>query len=184
MTQGDRVLINAASSSVGLAAIELANIAGATPIAATRDKSKAERLLQAGAQHVIVTREEDIAQRLANITAGQGVNLVFDAVAGEAVAQLAGATAFQGRYIIYGALSGEPTPLPIGPSFQNHLTFRTFTLDPARIDQQPALDHISAAVTKGTLRPKLDRVFEIENIVEAFEYLESNRQFGKIVVTV
>jgi NADPH:quinone reductase-like Zn-dependent oxidoreductase len=72
LTKGDFIIIPAASSSVGLAAIQLANYAGATPIAFTRTSVKRERLLEAGAAHVIATEEEDMLQEVMRITNGNG----------------------------------------------------------------------------------------------------------------
>ncbi|WP_310739313.1 zinc-binding dehydrogenase [Microbispora sp. H10830] len=72
---GDTVLINAASSSVGLAAIQVANHIGAVPIATTRTHAKRQRLLDAGAAHVIATEEEDLVKEVAAVTSGGGVEL-------------------------------------------------------------------------------------------------------------
>jgi NADPH:quinone reductase len=69
---GDFVLISAASSSVGLAAIELTNLAGAKPIATTRSSSKKQAILDAGAYAVIASQEENLSQRVAEITNGKG----------------------------------------------------------------------------------------------------------------
>jgi len=80
-TKGDVVVITAASSSTGLAAIQLANLVGATPIAATRTAAKRDSLLAAGAAHVIVTDEEPLAARMRELTGGAGARLVFDPVA-------------------------------------------------------------------------------------------------------
>ena len=78
---GDFVIIPAASSSVGLAAIQIANYAGATPIALTRTSEKKQRLLEAGAPHVIATQEQDIVAEVMRITAGNGARVAFDPVA-------------------------------------------------------------------------------------------------------
>ncbi len=113
MGPGDFVLIPAASSSVGLAAIQLANLCKATPIAATRKADKKKALLEAGAADVIVTEEEDLVKRVLDLTKGRGVNIVFDPVAGPFVQMLAKATAPGGTIYLYGALAAEPTPFPL-----------------------------------------------------------------------
>ncbi|HMO69416.1 MAG TPA: zinc-binding dehydrogenase, partial [Novosphingobium sp.] len=79
---GDVVAINAASSSVGLAAIQIARAHHAVPVAITRGRDKAAALAAAGAAHVIVSDEEDVAARLLEITGGAGGDIVFDSVAG------------------------------------------------------------------------------------------------------
>ena len=81
-TVGDYVIIRAASSSVGLAAIQLANWAGATPIAATRRSAKRQALLDHGAKHVIATEESDLVAEVMKITGGKGARIVFDPVGG------------------------------------------------------------------------------------------------------
>lgn len=181
---GEHVVITAASSSVGLAAIQLANLAGAIPIAVTRDNGKADRLRQAGAAHVIVTGEEEIGAAIRRLTKGKGAELVIDAVAGAGITALASAIAFQGRYILYGILSGEPTPLPVASLFASQLTIRPWVLDPAIADLRGAITDITRAIESGQIRPVVDRVFDLDDVVEAYRYLESNRQFGKIVLAI
>ena len=111
LTKGDTILIPAASSSVGLAAIQIANRVGAVPVALTRGKSKRHALLDAGAAHVIVTDEQDLVKEVLGITDGKGARVVFDPVGGPTFAKLLQATAQLGILFLYGALSPEPTPL-------------------------------------------------------------------------
>jgi NADPH:quinone reductase-like Zn-dependent oxidoreductase len=82
LTKGDFIIIPAASSSVGLAAIQLASYAGATPIAFTRTSAKRDRLLESGAAHVIATEEDDMLQEVMRITDGKGARVIFDPVGG------------------------------------------------------------------------------------------------------
>lgn len=180
--RGEHVVITAASSSVGLAAIQFVNLAGAIPIAVTRNRSKADQLRTAGARHVIVAGEEEIGTATRRLTNGKGAELVIDAVAGAGINDLAAAIAFQGRYVLYGILSREPTPLPVAALFANHLTIRTSVLDPSIIDLSGAIADIVKAVEEGGIRPNIDKVFELADIVDSFRYLESNEQFGKIVL--
>jgi NADPH:quinone reductase-like Zn-dependent oxidoreductase len=78
LSRGDTVLIPAASSSVGLAAIQIANRVGAVPVALTRGPSKRQALLDAGAAHVIATDEQDLVKEVLEIAGGQGSRVVFD----------------------------------------------------------------------------------------------------------
>ncbi len=105
VTQGDFVIIPAASSSVGLAAIQIANYAGASSIALTRSSAKRAQLLEAGAAHVIATEEEDLLQEVKRITGGRGARVVFDPIGGPNFSKLISALAFQGIAYIYGALA-------------------------------------------------------------------------------
>src|SRR3954471_10961781 len=111
LTKGDTVLIPAASSSVGLAAIQIANRVGAVPVALTRGRSKRQALRDAGAAHVITTDEQDLVKEILGITGGKGARVVFDPVGGPTFAKLVQATAQLGILFLYGALSPEPTPL-------------------------------------------------------------------------
>ncbi len=180
---GDTVLITAASSGTALAAIEIANHVGATTIATTRTPAKKDRLLEAGAAHVIVTSEEDVVERTKAFTGGRGADLVFDPVAGEGVRELAEATAEGGALVIYGALDTKETPFPLwfAPTMRMFNAF-SITLNPERLRRANAF--VRAGIRGGSFRSRVDRTFPLDDVVEAHRYLESNRQFGKIVLTV
>src|SRR3954447_12410100 len=105
LTKGDTILIPAASSSVGLAAIQIANRVGAVPVALTRGQSKRQALRDAGAAHVITTDEQDLVKEVMGITGGQGARVVFDPVGGPTFNKLVQATARGGVLFLYGALS-------------------------------------------------------------------------------
>lgn len=109
--EGDTVLIPAASSSVGIAAIQIANMVGATPIALTRTSEKRAALEQLGAAHVIATREQDLVAEVNSLTKGCGARVVFDPVGGPTVAKLMAAMSRLGILFQYGALSPEATVL-------------------------------------------------------------------------
>src|SRR5262245_30000878 len=85
LTKDDTILIPAASSSVGLAAIQIANKVGAVPVAMTRGQSKRKNLLDAGAAHVIASDAQDLVKEVLRITGGKGARLVFDPVGGPTV---------------------------------------------------------------------------------------------------
>ncbi|WP_233886348.1 zinc-dependent alcohol dehydrogenase family protein [Paraburkholderia flagellata] len=180
------VVVSAASSSVGLAAIQVARQVGARPIATTSSSDKREALLEAGAVDVIATREESLKERLLDISGG-GVQCAFDAVGGPAVTDLADAMRPGGTLVIHGALSPEGTPFPLKVALKKSLTFRGFVY--TEVTQNPitlarAQDFISAGARAGFLRPQIDKVFPLSDVVGAHRYLESNRQFGKIVMSV
>lgn len=184
---GDFVLITAASSSVGLAAIEIVKAEGGKSIATTRSSKKKEELLELGADYVIATEEEDLVAKVMEITGGKGARVVFDPVGGKALETLAAATAASGTIFEYGALATEPTPYPLFTALSKHLTIKGYTLfevlaDPAEFikAKKYVFDHIE----KGDFKPKVDKIFPLSDIVKAHEYMESNAQIGKIVVTV
>lgn len=187
MQPDEFVLIPAASSSVGLAAIQLCNLIGAVPIALTRTSSKKQDLLAHGAQHVVVSEEEDVIAAVENITNGQGARIVFDPVGGPMLNTLAEVTAHHGIIFQYGALSPEPTPFPLFSVLGKGLTIRGYTLFEFTSDPE-ALNRAKAAIygwlESGQLSPVIARTFSLDDIVEAHRYLESNTQLGKIIVTV
>jgi len=183
----DTVLIPAASSSVGLAAIQIANVVGAVPVALTRRSSKRRALLDAGAATVIATEEQDLAREVLQLTGGKGARVAFDPVGGPTVAKLAKAMARLGILFIYGALSTEPTPLPLFDVLAKSLTIRGYVLpeitaNPQRFER--AVQFINTGLANGGLKPIIAKVFPLDQIVAAHQYLESNEQFGKIVVTI
>ena len=187
LTKDDTILLPAASSSVGLAAIQIANKVGAVPVAMTRGQSKRKALLDAGAAHVIASEEQDLVKEVLRITEGKGARVVFDPVGGPTVNKLLQATAQLGIVFLYGALSTEPTPLPLFDLLAKWATIRGYvmleiTSDPARLDQ--AKQFINAGLADGSLKPLIARTFPLDKIVEAHRYLESNQQVGKVVVTV
>ncbi|GAB2693696.1 zinc-dependent alcohol dehydrogenase family protein [Kitasatospora kifunensis] len=183
MRPGDTVLIPAASSSVGVAAIQIARHLGAIPVAVTRTAKKREQLLELGAAHVIVSDEEDLLARVGEITGGRGAELVFDPVAGPGLATVAQAVAPGGLLIVYGWLDQRPTPLPLNWSLRI-LGYSNLdvTGDPAA--RRRAWHFIDAGLRVGTLAPVVDRTFDLSEIVDAHRHLESNEQVGKVVVTV
>ncbi|BCG74921.1 NADPH:quinone reductase [Mesorhizobium sp. 113-1-2] len=187
LCSGDVVVITAASSSVGLAALQIANKIGATAIAVTRTSVKKQALLDAGAAHVVALAEEDLAARLSKIAGPRGVRVVLDAVGGPIFEPLTVAMSKGGILIEYGGLSSEPTPFPLAAVLGKTLTLRGYlvheiTGDPEKLEA--AKTFILEGLETGTLRPIIDRSFAFDQIVEAHHYLESNEQFGKIVVTI
>jgi NADPH:quinone reductase-like Zn-dependent oxidoreductase len=187
LRKGDTVVIPAASSSVGLAAIQIANRVGATPVALTRGHSKRQALLDAGAAHVIASDEGDLVREILGITGGKGARVVFDPVGGPTLAKLARATARLGILFVYGALSPEPTPLPLFDVLGRWLTIRGYVLmeitgDPKRLER--GVQFVNEGLVDGSFKPIIARTFPLDEIVEAHRYLESNQQVGKVVVTV
>ena len=184
---GDGVIIRAASSSVGIAAIQLANWAGSVSIACTRTSDKAAALREQGAAHVIATDEEDLVARVMEITGGKGARTAFDPVGGPYVDTLAQALAPRGILFIYGGLSGEPTPYPHWPCAMKGLSMRGWVA--SEIWNHPhryraAQEKILAGLAGGQLKPVIARTFHgLDQIAAANEYLESNQQVGKVVVT-
>jgi NADPH:quinone reductase-like Zn-dependent oxidoreductase len=184
---GDFVSIPAASSSVGLAVIQIVRDAGATAIAVTRTSAKRAELLGLGAQHVIASEEEDYVARVQEITGGKGVRLTFDPVAGPFVEKLAAAAAPGGIVFEYGALSLGPTPFPLFAALGKGLSVRGYTLTEITGNAkllEVAVKYVFDRLADGRFVPKIAKTFPFKETVEAYKYLESNQQVGKVVITV
>jgi NADPH:quinone reductase-like Zn-dependent oxidoreductase len=184
---GDFVVIPAASSSVGLAAIQIANYAGSTPIALTRTSEKKKRLHEAGAARVVATQEQDMVAEVMRITNGNGARVAFDPVGGSDFPKLIAALAFQGTAYIYGALSEDATPIPVLEMIRKMPVVKGYSIRLAVGDaerRKAAVDYVTKGLASGALRPVIDRTFKFDDMVEVHRYLENSGQFGKIVVTV
>ncbi|MDR3097856.1 MAG: zinc-dependent alcohol dehydrogenase family protein [Paraburkholderia sp.] len=187
LKQGEAVLVGAASSSVGLAAIQIANSVGAMPIALTRSAKKREALLQAGAKHVIAGGGPELTKQVLELTGGTGAHVAFDPVGGPEAAHQLRALARQGMFFQYGALDTRELSVPVMDLLARHLTVRGYelfeiTTDAARLER--AKRFITEGLASGALKPAIDRTFPFERIADAHRYMESGDQVGKIVVTV
>jgi NADPH:quinone reductase-like Zn-dependent oxidoreductase len=183
----DFVIISAASSSVGVAAIQLARSVGATVIATSRTSAKAQPLRDAGAHHVIATSEEDLAARVSEVTNGKGARVVFDPIGGPAIAQLAECMSFGGILLEYGALSMDEGTFPQFALLGKCLTIKGYLYSEITSNDallEGAKEFISEGLETGALVPLISRTFPFDQIQEATRFLESNEQIGKIVVTV
>jgi NADPH:quinone reductase-like Zn-dependent oxidoreductase len=187
LTKSDHLVVTAASSSVGVAAIQVAKIVGATAIAVTRTSQKKSALLELGAAHVIASTEEDLEGRLKEIAGPGGVRVVLDPVGGPIFNPLTAAMSRGGILIEYGGLSPEPTPFPLSAVLGKCLTLRGYlvheiTGHKSRLEAAKAF--VLDGLASGSLKPVIAKTFPFDQIVEAHRFLESGEQFGKVVVTV
>lgn len=185
VTAGDVVLIPAASSSVGIAAIQLCAALGARPIALTRTGGKRSALRDAGAPEVIATEEQDVVAEVQRLTGGRGARVAFDPVGGAGFTTLAAALTPGGIAVVYGTLAGEMTPLPVGDVLAKGLTIRGYALfettdDPER--RTAAMEFLHAHLADGALVPHVGATFPFERIADAHTHMESTTHLGKIVL--
>lgn len=187
LTSNDVVIISAASSGVGMGAIQVARMMGATVIALTRTAAKRQHLIDAGATHVIVTDEQDIADEVARITDAKGASVVFDPVGGPNFPKLIEAMAPGATLYVYGALSDEVTPLPMLALVAKEVVVRGYNLfsitsTPER--QAAVVAFVNDGIASGQLKVTVADTFAFDDIVEAHRALERNVHIGKIVVEV
>lgn len=186
--KGQAVLINAASSSAGIAAIQTTNLLGGVSIALTTSPGKKEALLKAGAQHVVVTSEEDLAARVQTITGGKGAEVILDAVGGSQFEKLVAAAAEGAQLFAYGMLGVDSGAYPTFQVVMKMLTIRGYNmtdrilLDPAK--SAAAIAFIQHGLQSGALKPVVSQSFPLEKVVEAHRFIEANGQVGKVVLSV
>lgn len=186
---GAWLLITAATSAVGRAALQIARDLGLRAIATTRRDSEVESLRLGGAAEVIVTRAPgDITAAIDTMTGGAGVALVIEAVGGAILAECVAATAEGAHIIAYGAQSSPDfktarIDLPLFALDRRSLTFAELfevTDNPARFAE--AQEYIRDAVRRGALRPVIDRSFALQDVQAAQHWLETGAIAGKVIL--
>lgn len=192
---GDYILITAASSSTGVAAISLAKAVGATVIATTRTSAKKQQLLDLGADVVIATQEENLVEAVRHITNNRGVEVIYDPIAGKNVELFADIIAPTGAIILYGVLDLSPITFPLFPLLikgANVHPYKVFDftglpnldlpIKPEAVERAKAF--IVSKLQDGSLKPIIAKTFTLDEVADAHRLMESNEQVGKIVVTV
>jgi NADPH2:quinone reductase len=187
---GQSVLIGSASGGLGSAAVQLAKLAGLTAIALVGSENKARALQQYGADHVIDTKAEDVAARVAAITNNVGVDLVLDAVGGKDFAKYLAMLAPFGLAVSYGKLAGALEPniieaLDKGPGYLNSTAVRIFTMH--TLDDKPAIraqsmNDLIAKLGSGLLRPLIHARLPLKDARRAHEMIEAREVIGKILL--
>jgi NADPH:quinone reductase-like Zn-dependent oxidoreductase len=187
LTSGDTVVITAASSSTGIAAIELAKAVNAKVIATTRTSRKKAALIRSWSR----CRHR---QRVLAETNGEGAEVVYDAVAGKQLRTLGKAIKRRGHLILYGFRGDGELEVPVWDLAIRTIKFDvykifdftgapTLGLTPDRQAVEHAIAYINGGIEKGIFRPRIDSTFAFKDIVSAHRYIQSGNQIGKIVVT-
>eukprot|EP01132_Coremiostelium_polycephalum_P009295 gene9295-11391_t len=181
----DFVVVTAASSSAGLAAIQLAKSAGAKVIATSRTSEKKDKLLEYGADYFIATKEEDFEKAIARITNGKGTNIIYDCIAGEMINTYAKASAPRGSIIVYGALSEDTAcPFPLMQAMGKHLKIHGYLLSEFSVIPNylaKGVDYILKNIK--SFKSIVGKEFNgIDQVPDAHRFLDSKNLFGKVVV--
>jgi NADPH:quinone reductase len=185
----DSVMIQGASSGVGLMGLQIAKLQGAGLVIGTStNAARRGRLKEFGADLAIDTNEPGWPEAVLQATGGKGVNLVVDMLSGPVVAHTMKATAVLGRIVNVGRLAGARAEF----DFDLHalrridyigVTFRTRTLEEVREINRRMRADLWDAVTAGKLALPIDRRFPLDAAVEAQAHMRANRHFGKILLT-
>ncbi|NAY92383.1 zinc-binding dehydrogenase [Muricauda sp. JGD-17] len=185
--EGDFVFVPAISSSAGYGCFELAKDAGAMVIGSTRTSAKKDDLKKLGIDHLIISSEESVEKRLMQLTKGEGVSFVYDPIAGNFCNEYLDALSMGAVVIIYGLLDPNPTPYPLVPLIRKKAVMDAYSQfnhveDIDKLNECKA--YVLERIKKGILKPKVSKVFDFEDYKKAYEYMLSNQQVGKIVVSI
>lgn len=188
LKEGETLLILGASGGVGSAAVEIGKALGATVIAAASTDDKLRFCAELGADLTINYTDEDLKDRVKQLTDGRGVDVIYDPVGGELSESAFRAIAWNGRHLVVGFTAGEIPQLPLnlpllkGASIVG-VFWGSFTArEPAAAAANLAA--ISSMIATGSLRPRITERFDIEQAVDAYELLATREAIGKIVLTI
>ena len=174
---GQTVLIHAAGSGVGSAAIQVAKLAGATVFTTASTQEKLQKAKELGADHLINYNQEDFAQKVLELTGGQGVDAIMEHIGGEVFTQSLECLKKDGVIVTVGGHGGEVVPLDIIPFFRRELR-----LVGSRVSTLPELRKVMGLVFEGKLKAVIHRALPLSQAPEAHRLLDSREVFGKVVL--
>lgn len=176
---GQTVLVMGAASGVGVAAIQIAKLFGATVIAAAGTDEKLVKTKALGADHGINYRKHAIAQEIKQITGRRGVDIIFEHVGGETWKDLIPIMASGGTLVTCGATAG-----PVAETDIRYLFMRQIRIQGAYMGSKANLLTMLPLVEAGKLKPVVDQVLPLSEAPQAHQILEERRQVGKVVLTI
>ena len=187
---GDKVLIHAGGSAVGIAAIQLTQAAGAEAYVTAGADSKIEFAKSLGAKAGFNYKTGEWATQIKEATGGSGVNIILDPVGKSYTEQNAAAIALEGRWIVYGFMSGPSVDGPLLASIlRKRIRIEGTTLRARSNEYKGELveqfwRHAAPRFADGTFKPVQDKLFGLDDIQAAHEYMETNASNGKILIRV
>lgn len=189
LAPGERVLIHAAGSGVGIAALQIARELGAQALCTLRSENKAARLKDLGAAHVIVSSAEDFVEVVARETHARGVDVIVDLVGAAYAANNQRALAAGGRWVVIGLLGGAQAQLDLSKLVMQRQTLRGIVMRSRPLPEKTAIVRgfqrdLWPWLAAGRLRPVVDRTFPLAEAARAHAHMEQNQNFGKIVLEV
>lgn len=185
---GETLLVQGGTSGIGVTAIQLARAMGATVIVTAGSDEKCAACLALGAHHAINYRTQDFVEEARRITAGKGVDVVLDMVAGDYVAREVECLAEDGRLVIIAVQGGVKSAFNAGLVLRRRLTITGSTLRPRPVAFKGAIaralrEHVWPLIAAGKVRPVIHSTFAAADAAQAHALMESNRHIGKIVLT-
>jgi NADPH:quinone reductase-like Zn-dependent oxidoreductase len=180
---GETVLVWGGGSGVGSAALQLVRFLGGRAIAVVGDPLKAMKCWELGAEHVIVRTEQDVAQRVKEITGKRGVDVVFEHTGAATWPTSMAAAARCGRIVTCGSTVGFETPLNLRALFAKQLSLMGSYMG-RREHLWTLLGHVQRNPTNPPFWPVLDRTFPLADYPDAQRHLATGQGFGKVVCSV
>jgi NADPH:quinone reductase-like Zn-dependent oxidoreductase len=187
---GESVLVHAAGSGVGVAAVQIAKAMGASFVAGTAGTDdKLSRAADIGLDLGINYRTADFAAEVARATGGRGVDVILDVIGAEYWDRNLQSLAPKGRMVLVGLMGGAATQANLGMLLMKRLQVRGTVLRARPLEEKAAATKafeksIVPHLASGRVRVIVDRVFPLSDVAEAHRYLESNANFGKVVLDV
>ncbi len=196
LKQGETLLVLGAAGGVGLAAVELGRVAGATVIAAAGSAAKCALVRAHGAHHTIDTSRDDLREVVNRVTDGGGLDVVVDPVGGDLSESALRLLKMDGRLILIGFATGRMPQVPanivlvknLSVIGYNHGTYMGWSPGDGRDRLEPKTramyEQIFAWTVEGKLRPLTSAVYALEQFPEAMDFLISRQSTGKVVLRV
>jgi tumor protein p53-inducible protein 3 len=186
---GDAVLVHAAAGGIGSAAVQLAKEAGAHVIATAGSDDKLARVQALGADTLVNYRTQDFAEVVRQVTGGAGANVILDFVGGAYWKQHAQCLATAGRLVVIGVLGGMTAEVNLAQLLQRRFQILGLVMRSRPLPDKIAITRafVEASLPlfeRGRLHPVIDRVFPLAEAGKAQAYMETNANFGKIVLEV
>ncbi|HXI54590.1 MAG TPA: NAD(P)H-quinone oxidoreductase [Polyangia bacterium] len=187
LQMGESVLISAAGSGVGTAAVQLANALGARAIGTVRTADKLERARALGLHDGVVAADGRFADAVKAATGGRGADVILELVGGDYVAEDLACVAPQGRIVVVGLLAGVTASLDLRQLLNGRVLVRGTVLRARPLEEKLAAmqafrRHVVPLLASGRIKPVVDRVFPLAEAAAAHRLLEANQTFGKIVL--
>ena len=184
---GETLLIQGGSSGIGVTAIQMAKAAGATVIVTAGSDDKCAACVRLGADHAVNYRSADFVEEVKRITAGKGVDVILDMVAGEYVARELKCLAEDGRLVFIAVQGGVEAQIDAGVVLRKRLTITGSTLRPRPVAFKAAIAASLRAtvwpwVEAGEVKPVIFKVFPAAQAAAAHTLMESNEHIGKLVL--
>ncbi|PKB81805.1 MAG: NAD(P)H-quinone oxidoreductase [SAR202 cluster bacterium Io17-Chloro-G9] len=188
LKMGERVLIHAAGSGIGTAAIQLAHNTGAHTFGTAGTDEKLASAANLGLDETINYRNQDFAQVIQERTKGDGVNVILDVVGAPYWEANLSSLAVNGRLVLVGTLGGANVETSLGRLMPKRLSIHGTVLRPRPLEEKIALtnqfkNHVLPLIAQGRIKAVVDRTFPLADASLAHEYMETNANFGKIVLT-